>query len=134
MAALHTRVRAETASMRDRGSAGLGEISNRSGWEIHRPDQGNSLKHSSCNVSVRGAGITLPVPSFECGGRMSDPTIRIPSCRQDGRCPECGKALCNWDDKTCPCGCLCCWYCVNGHLLRLLTEALRLLEEARNGQ
>ena len=56
---------------------------------------------------------------------MSDPTIRIPSCRQDGRCPECGKALCNWDDKTCPCGCLCCWYCVNGHLLRLLTEALR---------
>lgn len=70
---------------------------------------------------------------------MSDPTIRIPSCRQDGRCPECAY---DWTwvlPQTLPharpiCGCLCCPSHEIGHVRDLLTEALRLLEEARNGQ
>lgn len=59
---------------------------------------------------------------------MSDPTIRIPSCRGDGRCPECGEP----GVFSAICGCRPCIVksCVADHLRALLTEALRR-DEAR---
>lgn len=69
---------------------------------------------------------------------MSDdpkPTIRIASCRSDGRCPECGLST-PGSGGLLPalCGCRVCGSgCWSMHERRLLTEALRLLEEARRG-
>lgn len=67
---------------------------------------------------------------------MSDdpkPTIRIASCRSDGRCPECAR---DWTERGVlsrlplpPCGCHCCPDCGLGHTRGLLTEALRQRDE-----
>ena len=69
---------------------------------------------------------------------MSDPTIKLPSCRQDGRCPVCEAAgwITNSPTKGrvsvwrgIPCGCTICsgYACVTEHTRDLLTEALKSL-------
>lgn len=71
-----------------------------------------------------------------------EPTIRLPTCRPDGRCPECGDP--GWivhHSQTkgflpvwqMPCGCALCinWSCMATHSRALLTEALRQLSEAQ---
>lgn len=63
---------------------------------------------------------------------MSDPTIRLSSCRPDGICPACGLRASDQFGYRLPCGCY--WHLSCGeeqsrtraqHLSDLLTEALR---------
>ena len=63
------------------------------------------------------------------GLRRQEPTIRLSTCRPDGRCPECGRA---WDERGVlsmlpvpPCGCHSCPEHEREHILGLLTESLR---------
>lgn len=73
---------------------------------------------------------------------MSDPTIRLSTCRQDGRCPVCEAAgwITNSPTKGrvsvwrgIPCGCTICsgYACVTEHTRDLLTEALRQIRDGK---
>jgi hypothetical protein len=66
------------------------------------------------------------------GLRRLEPTIRLSTCRQDGRCPECGQPVVQ--AMRLPCGCHWHLYCWQGptrqqHQSDLLTEALRQRDE-----
>ena len=59
---------------------------------------------------------------------MSDPTIRLSSCRGDGRCPECGEGSAFPFRLLCGCSPCLSSACSLNHTRALLTEAINRLQ------
>lgn len=63
---------------------------------------------------------------------MSDPTIQIPSCRGDERCPVCHHLAID-DLRRLACGCCTHAYCAGQHQALLLTEAIQQRDAIQQG-